>query len=79
MNSEAMSSATHKAMDPTALHLWRDDNSRCGERFGMSRFSVFLLLSDSSAGVRISFLILPIFCLILPKEHNSVHRGTIPS
>ena len=44
MNSEAMSSATHKAMEPTALHLWREENSRCGEGDVMSRFRVFLLL-----------------------------------
>ena len=31
MNSEAIRSATHNAIEPTALHIWREEISTCGE------------------------------------------------
>ena len=51
-----------------ALHLWREENSRCGEEFVIedSEFSSFS--SDSRAGLGTSFPILPILCLILPSQ-----------
>ena len=71
MNSEAIRSATHIAIEPTALHIWREAISICGLRHWRSRNSV--LLCDTCGDMRISFLILPIFCLILSKSANSKH------
>jgi hypothetical protein len=35
MNSEAISSATHNAMEPTALQVCFEDNSDCVVMFGI--------------------------------------------